>query len=177
MPDKVLFKTDWVSLRDRDGYHFLHEDRCQGRIVAFLGILETPSELKILARREYCPAWVEGRARTPLLCSFTGGVDEGETTNEAVLREAQEEASLNPATVEIHHIKDIQSTKSSDTVYSLYVAVLNTETDFEASTEGDGSQSEAEAENVLLSIEEVMDEMVDPIGLSILAFVLQHQKE
>ena len=173
MADKVLCDNEWVQLVELDGgYVVAHEVRCDGKIVAFLGLIRDTDQ--IVCRTEYCPAWAspEDRAqglREPLPCSFTGGVDEGETPDEAVYREAQEEAGIDPTTAEFHHLGEIRSTKSSTSVYSLYVVILDSKDQFSTQTEGDGSQAEAEAENVVMSLAEASQKLVDPIGLAIVA--------
>ena len=167
--EKVLCKNEWVSLKSKgDGSVYSHEERCQGQIIAFLAFIRG-NQNKVGVRFEYCPPWVPGETdRTPLPCSFTGGVDKGETPDEACFREAVEEAGIDNPQAEFHFLGEIRSIKSSDTVYSLYAVVCDEE-DLKESTEGDGSQAEAEAKNVIMSFDEALEQLVDPLGLAILA--------
>ena len=166
----VIGKGDWLSLRVKgDGYEYLHEDRCQGKIVAVLGFVKgEDGQVRILARSEYTPCWVPGEERTPTISALTGGVEPGEDPDEAAYREAFEEAGIDSPSVEWYSLGQTKGTKSTDTDYFIYACVL-TEADFKEQTEGDGSQAEAEAKNVLLTLDEALEQMVDPVGLAIIA--------
>ena len=170
MADKYLFKNKWVSLLEKgDGYVYSHEERCDGKIVAVLGFVKQPDGgMSILCRSEYTPSWVPGEDRTPTLSALTGGVEPGEDPDEAAFREAFEEAGIDSPSVEWYPLGQTKGTKSSDTDYYLYGVVLKAG-EFKEQTEGDGSQAEAEAKNVLLPFEQALDELVDPVALAILA--------
>lgn len=185
MADKVLKDNPWVQLKEtEDQYVYSHEKRCSGQIVAFLGFYfpEGSSDPMVLCRQEYTPAWVPEAQREagerPLLTScFTGGVDPGESPDEAVYREALEEAGIQVDAVDFVSLGEIRSTKSSDTVYSLYAVNLTDEQGFSEKTKGDGSDADAEAQNVLMSVSEALEKISDPVGLAILAKVLLQDRE
>lgn len=132
---KALYSTEWVELRRIEapdkkiyGYDFLHEKRCGGTIVAFLPFrkLEDGS-FEFLLRREATPCW---QLDTPVISSFTGGVDKDSNPGATFLQELKEEAGYIIDTQDdprIYPLGQSYSTKSSDTQYFLYAVDL---TDF-----------------------------------------------
>jgi hypothetical protein len=88
--DKELFRNQFLAIIDRDGYTFLREVRCDGQIVSLLPFridMET-GRMAFLARLEVCPAHGSEFEQ----CSITGGVDLGQTIEEAAVLELWEEA-------------------------------------------------------------------------------------
>lgn len=170
MAKKYLYKNKWVSLIEIDGdYVASEETRTPSGIIVFLGFVKTPSGLKVLVRHEYTPAWRMDTNREKTYSGFTGGIEGDEDPDEAVFREAAEEAGIDGPDVEWHHLGTTQAGKSCTALYHLYACVLPSEESFKASTEGDGSQAEAEAANELMDFSEAIDKLVDPMALAIIA--------
>lgn len=109
-PDKKIY-----------GYTICHEVRCQGTIVSFLPFrMPTPNKLDFLLRQEAVPCW---ELDTPILCSFTGGVDKGSNPGDTMLNELKEEAGYIIDTIDdarIHILGQSYSIKCVDTQYFLY---------------------------------------------------------
>lgn len=157
MSIKVLCKTKWVSLRQMidpengvNGYDYLHEDRCEGKIVAILPYryktrmgINSPHEkygVEYLLRKEVTPPW----GMKQFVSSITGGVEKGDTIGTAV-HEMAEESGYEVKRSEMKFLGTSFGTKSSDTVYYLYtVDLTGKEKTLEA--DGDGSELERMAE-------------------------------
>jgi hypothetical protein len=147
MPDKILHKGKFVELKLREEddykYEFLHESRCDGNIVA---ILPVHKDNGYLVRHEFTPCWGEGLN----VSSITGGweKDRHPTPIDTVLEELREEAGivLNDETA-IKSLGTCRGTKSSDTLYHLFIVELEDGNYDEVPIEGDGGSLEARAHN------------------------------
>ena len=149
MSIKVLYKTKWVSLRRMilpnkgvNGYDYLHEDRCGGKIVAILPYRYNDSKdrLEYLLRNEVTPCW----SMKQLVSSITGGVENDDSIGTAV-QEIAEEAGYKVKRTDMKFLDVSYGTKSSDTQYYLYTVDL-TGKEKTLDAKGDGSRLEAEAE-------------------------------
>lgn len=162
---KTLYGTDWVELRRMEvpdkkiyGYDFLHEKRCSGIIVSFLPFRKSSDDsLEFLLRCEATPCW---ELDTPVLSSFTGGVDKGSNPGDTFLHELEEEAGYvidSQDDPRIYVLGQSYSTKSSDTQYFLYAVDI---TDFPEEKMKDlyiESELEASSTNVWVDANKLSD--------------------
>jgi len=113
---RKLAGNKWLELREtEDGYTYVHEVRCDGRIVAVL-VYDGESS-RILGRYEYTPCHHE-RIK---LCSITGGMDEqGENPKQTAIRELLEEAGIEATADELEDLGTVWPSKAADTVVYLF---------------------------------------------------------
>lgn len=170
----ILYRTPFVSLRrivdparGVDGYDYLHEDRCGGRVVAILPFRRGDAGLELLLRREVTPCW----GPEPAFSSITGGVDPGESPVASAARELGEEAGFFVSAEGLLPLGTCRGTKSCDTVYHLFSVDL---TGREAApAEGDGSRLEAEASCVWSQDVSVAEDPL--VGMLFLRLAARHR--
>lgn len=168
MKIKTLCKTDWVSLRKIidpengvDGYDYLHEDRCDGKIVSILPYRHFDYDIEYLLRKEVTPCWGMGQK----ISSITGGVENDDVLGTAV-HEVAEEAGYEIQRTDLQFLGVSYGTKSCDTEYYMYAVDL-TNKQQTLSADGDGSELERKAECFWT---DRIDEAVDP-----LVYVMHYQ--
>jgi hypothetical protein len=136
--DREIFKGDWLSIRrTADNYEYVTQSRMGREAVAVLGYVSS----WLLGRFEVCPAHGDFR---PELCALTGGIDEGESPEEAAIRELYEESGFR---ANIHALRRLGSpvrpSKASDTAIHLFAVPLDVKTiDGDFHGPGDGTVGE-----------------------------------
>jgi len=168
MKIETLLKTPWVSLRrmiDPDdgitGYDYLHENRCDGKIVAILPYRRIGEKIEYLLRNEVTPPWGWRQA----VSSITGGVENNDVLGTAI-HEVAEEAGYEVYEKEMIPLGTCRGTKSCDTMYYLYTVDLSNK-DKTLDGSGDGSELERKAECFWA---DSIDNAVDP-----LVYVIKHK--
>jgi len=122
----ILYNNKWLSLMQKDGYVYVHNNAGDGSIVAVLPYRGD----EILLRMESRPCWGNGLQ----LASITGIVDE--PTLEAVAKkELLEEAGFDVPIENIHPIGKIKECKCSDSVIYLFAADVSDLEEGEPTTE------------------------------------------
>lgn len=165
--DEALHSTNYLELRNIEdeekgigGYIYSHEKRCDGKIVSILPYRKKNDDgedtLEFLYRYELTPCW---DTEKKFVSSITGGV-EGKGVEESVIEEMREEAGYEVTEDELEFYGTCFGTKSSDTVYYLYMVDLTDKERFEA--KGDGSYLESQAHCFWDGVEK-MKEAVDPL--------------
>ena len=175
MKIKTLYKTNWVSLRRMidpdngvDGYDYLHEDRCDGKIIAILPYRNIESDnfpwnnqKEYLLRNEITPCW----GMKSSVSAITGAVEKDDPIDTAIM-ELAEEAGYEINRNELKFLDISRGTKSSDSIYYLYTVDL---TDKEKTLDGSGDGSELERKaNCFWS--RTIDDAIDP-----LVYVMHHR--
>ena len=160
-----LYPNEWVSLYAKGDYIFSHETRCNGKIISVLpfkrvDLGDGTVDIQFLARFEHTPSWTEAGEKT--ISSLTGGVEKGEDPIISAIRELQEEAGIFASIEDMIPLGTSKGTKSSDTTYYLYTLDI-TNMNYLIHGEGDGSESEREAENLLLDSDTLMRRAEDPL--------------
>lgn len=163
MEIKTLFKTDWVELREMKdpkqgvhGYSYIHESRCNGKIVAILPFKEDyDGNIQYYLRSEVTPCW----GMTPALSSVTGGVERDDVMATAVM-ELEEEAGFEAKESDFIKLGTCRGVKSADTVYHLFAVNCTNLKKVEA--KGDGSELEAKATMVWTNPPDIV-EAEDPL--------------
>ena len=158
----TVYSNDWIELKNLVspnfgiiGYPYLHEKRCQGKIVSILPFrLNTEKQkMEFLLRREITPCWGLEHNTS----SITGGFEED--LEDTVVMEMKEETGFDITKDEIIDLGTIQGTKSTDTVYYLYSVNLTGKVKGLALT--DGSELE---KNAYCCWKNSVDESVDPLS-------------
>jgi len=157
--DKILCQNQFLALIDRDGYSFVREVRCDGRIVSILPFRTRDNTKEFLSRLEVCPAHGPEIARY----SFTGGWDPKETIEETAVRELREEAGFFIDRDELVGLGQTRPSKSADTTAYLFAVDVTGKRQFRP--EGDGSRFEATASVEWVNYE-VGIQTQDPLFLS-----------
>ena len=114
--DKTLYENKWLALREKDGYTYLHENRCNGKLVAILVFTKNENGIdKILGRFEDNPA----HGGIHRLCSITGGVENDDVIT-TVLMELEEEGGFKVNEEDLIPLGEARPYKAADTVCSLF---------------------------------------------------------
>jgi 8-oxo-dGTP pyrophosphatase MutT (NUDIX family) len=135
--DKILFQNKYLAVIDRDGYIFSREVRCDGKIISVLPFRNRANGMEFLARQEICPA----HGPELELCSITGGVEAGESIQQAAKEELLEEAGYEVNLDELINLGVAQPSKSADTTVYLFAVDISEKTQMVA--KGDGTPLEA----------------------------------
>lgn len=146
--DSVLHKGNWLHLMQRSGegykYEYVHESRCGGNIIAILPVHQKKG---MLVRQEFTPCWSEEGLH---ISSITGGWEKARhpTPIDTVVEELREEAGivLRDESV-IKTLGSCRGTKSSDTLYHLFLVDLSDDNYDEVKITTDGSVLEGKAHN------------------------------
>lgn len=139
---KTLFQTEWLSLRDVDGYVYSHEEKGQGHTITVLGWRKR-NKIEILCRFEICPAHGDN---SNVLHSLTGLMEDTtmplkERCVYYAQKELLEEAGIGSKKNKFEHLIDIRPSKSTDTVVHCYSVELDQEEPIEKPL-GDGTKRE-----------------------------------
>lgn len=153
---KVLHKTDWVSLLQRDHYIYAHETRSNGKIVSVL-VHDSTRPGHYYGRYEWCPAHCADR----LLYSITGGVEHDNPLQTAI-DELWEEAGYKANLDEMLFLGDVYPYKAADTIASLYTYDAKGRSP-DPNPPGDGSIHETHAYCEWVNEEQVLKTAKDPL--------------
>lgn len=171
---KILHKTDWVSLRrlvdvenNVEGYDYLHEDRCDGKIVVILPYRYKNNVLEFLLRKEVTPCW----SMKQVISSITGGVEDGNVRASAI-NELAEEAGYEVEKKDLIYMDTSYGTKSCDTSYYIFTTDL---TGKQKTLDGYGDGSELEREAICVW-SDTIDGARDPLLYTAYYFTQQHIK-
>lgn len=141
---ELLFDNEWVQLRKANGYYiFSHEIRCNGNIIVIVPFRKNKNgDINILARVEATPCWDN---LTPMRCSLTGGVDDGEQPLETAIKELQEEIGYIVEKSDVISLGTFYGTKSTDSIYHIFAVEIT-----ENTKKGDTTDKDAGGEWITL---------------------------
>jgi 8-oxo-dGTP pyrophosphatase MutT (NUDIX family) len=132
----ILCNNEWLQLKDKDGYIYSHEIRCNGSIVVVLPYRKISEKMyAFLLRDEVTPCWSDGPTRS----AITGGIESLDPGEDAV-RELKEEAGYSIIRSQLEFLGKCRASKSADTYYFLYAVDLTELVPEEAL--GDGSKND-----------------------------------
>lgn len=160
--ERLLYETDFLSLREREGYVYAHMTRTQGQLVVILPYRVVQGVTEYLARVEICPA----HKLTADTYSITGGVSAHESPVEAAQRELMEEAGYHVIETRLESLGCVRPSKQSDTAAHLYA--VDVTHDVQQAIKGDGSRWETGASVRWVSYEDGL-ELVDPLFITAMA--------
>lgn len=169
--EKILFKNKWVSLKEINGYSFLHEERSKGKIVAVLGYKIKEKQLEILGRFEITIA----HNNSMELCSLTGGIEENESALDSAVRELFEESGIKENKENFVSLGTIKNYKAADTTTYLYCVNLQGKDPAEKA-KGDGTGGEKDTYCKWISADEIID-CKDPLTHSMLLRLMKKMKD
>lgn len=167
--EKVLYKDghfqivqfeDWSILKERDS------------VVCIPYLIETN---QIVLRYEYIPTFkfIDGQEYHVTLVS--GGIENGETPEKAILRELEEEAGIVlREDYQLEAMRPLFISKSSANKYYPYLIPLNERDYHEIVAKGDGSKEEAMSKSVKVDIKFI--DSLNPSDL-ITDYMLMKMKE
>ncbi len=158
----TLYSNDWVSLKELKnpdegvhGYSYLHESRCDGKIIVLLPFRTRGRDEEYLLRKEVTPCW----SMSQVLSSITGGYEKDKGIKGTAVMELEEEAGYEATEEDLIPLGTCRGTKSCDTIYHLFSVDL-TGKKKTTDAKGDGSELEAKAECVWKkSIHDCVDPM------------------
>jgi hypothetical protein len=166
--DAVLCKTEWVQLKQKDingiKYDYLHESRCNGKIIAILPYRRIGKDAwEYGVRSEVTLCW----SLDPILSSLTGGVENNQILN-TVVRELQEEAGYEAKSTDFKSLGICFGTKSVDTIYFLFSIDLSDK--LQGKKSGDGTKFDQKGEFKWISDSKSINDpifhvMVNRLGL------------
>lgn len=144
--DKTLFKTSWLTVKQTPKGFYYSERKGRDSVAIFL-IRETntnPRSYEVLIRQQ--PLCIQNAGLDDELklypCPITGGIDEGETPEEAAIREVHEESGFSVQVLPLG--KYIVGTQTNEICYLYYADVTGQEPEI---PQQDGSFFEAISKN------------------------------
>lgn len=160
---KTLFENKWVSLKEMslpeegvNGYSYLHEIRCHGKIISILPFRNlVKGKFEFYIRKEVTPCW----GMQESLSSVTGGVEKDDIVS-TTIHELEEETGYLCKADEIIKLGTCRGTKSVDTMY--YLSAFDVTNSKQVEAKGDGSELEAKASMIWMN-EEDLHKVVDPL--------------
>jgi 8-oxo-dGTP pyrophosphatase MutT (NUDIX family) len=145
--DKILFKEEWLSIKQNNGYSYLHEEKCNGILMAFLPIKNVNGKLQYLMRREKCPA----HGNEQEFCGIIGGYDDNTITiEETALKELKEESGYSIDKIDLESLGWVWDSKVADTKVYLFSANVSHYIQGIATTDGTELEKNSSCEWVTL---------------------------
>ena len=138
--EKVLYQDEHISVIDVDDWRIVRE---KDGIICIPYLIETN---QIVIRQEYIPSYKYADGQEYHLALVAGGIEQGETPEEALLRELQEEAGIVLRdNFKVEFMKPLFISKHASSKFYPCILTL-TENDYhEVPVKGDGSKFEAMA--------------------------------
>lgn len=143
--EETVYENEWISIKkiklvkNEGGYFYLHEERCQGKIVGVLLYRRKGRDAwEYGVRKEVTPAW--GKEKN--LSALTGGCEKGMSPEETAVKEIKEESGYEVKEKDLKSLGTCRGTKSTDTIYYLYAVDVGDKEPAEKT--GDGSKFDNE---------------------------------
>ncbi len=130
-------RVRWLELRKREGFEYAHELDAESRVQI---LVKARGEPLFLVRYERNPAHGDGLEP----CSITGGVDAGETTKAAAVRELYEEAGIRISKSALLSLGLARPYKASDSIVHMFFCIVD-KAAVDPKPAGDGTPGEAGA--------------------------------
>ena len=116
---KTLFKEEWISIKENNGYCYLHEEKCNGTLVAILLTRNFHNEKQYLMREEICPA----HGNKHEFCGIIGGYDNDSISLfETAIKEIKEETGYTVNISKLLLLGWVWDAKIADTKVYLFTA-------------------------------------------------------
>lgn len=145
--EKVLFENEYSKLIDYEGWTVLQEP---DTVVCIPFLIEYN---QFIIRQEYIPSFKLSEGKDFYITVISGGIEDEETPEEALIRELEEEAGIVlREKFEINFERPLFKSKSGSSLYHFCIIPL-TENDYhEVIPSGDGSEAEDVSKSVKVSV-------------------------
>ena len=138
--DNILFKEEWLSIKQHNGYSYVHEEKCNGKLIAILPYRKKSLSIEYLMRMEICPA----HSNEHELCCIIGSCDNiALNEDNTAIKELKEEAGYTISIDQLIPLGWCWDAKVADTKVYLYTCDLTDVKIGFATT--DGTELEASA--------------------------------
>lgn len=145
--DNILFAEEWLSIRQNNGYSYLHEERCNGVLIAFLPTRNVHGKLQYLMRKEICPS----HGNEHEFCGIIGGYDDNSITiRQTAIRELKEETGYDIDEIDLESLDWVWDSKAADTKVYLFTADISNYNQGIATTDGSELEKNSSCEWVNL---------------------------
>lgn len=150
---KTLWKNQWLSIKDNDGYFYLHENTRKGTVVVFpFRYTGDDTSIEVLVHQEVCPAHVEDLDISA--ASITGGIRHDSSPEDAALEELLEEAGYSATIEELIAMGSVYPSKMSDT--KAYLFAVDCTGKEQGQALGDGSKFEEGSYSQWISLKDAL---------------------
>ncbi len=155
MRDQEIHRTEWLSLNRRDNWFEFVRHTTGPENVAFAIMLKGTKD--VLVRKEKNPI----QSETFVTTVFSGGIEEGETPEQTMFRELEEESGYTSRQVtEVTYLNTVMPTKFMDLKTHLFMVMV--EGAPEKAIQGDGTVGEKGGHWVQMPISQAAREVQDP---------------
>ncbi len=136
MNDRILYKTPFLALIERDSwYYFAQIPGSMGGVTLLL--YRQDKDKPILGRYEICPAHLD---TVPTLTAIAGGIEEEDTPTQTAIKEAYEEAGYRLEGNDLVDLGSCRLSTNQDTIVYLFAADVTDKK--RAHAPGDGTKGE-----------------------------------
>lgn len=154
--EKVLFKNDYITVMDKDGWSFVKESD----LVCVMPILVDRQQ--ILIRYEKIPPFTLKDGKSAHVTAISGTMEEGETREQTLIREIEEEAGIRlKDSVAIEFFDKLYASKGNTMQINMCILPLYNYDFFDVEARGDGSKHEEQSSTVHLGWEHIDDIIVE----------------
>ena len=141
--DNILFDNEYIKVIDYEGWSIIEE---KDLVVCIPYFIESN---QFLIRHEYIPTYKYREGQEYHITVLSGGVEEGESKEEAVLRELEEEAGIIIKDGYLFdELKPLFINKGHTNKYYGYIIPLSERDYDEGLASGDGSKAESMSKSV-----------------------------
>lgn len=141
--DNILFDNKYIKLIDYEGWSIVEE---KDLVVCIPYLIESN---QFIIRYEYIPTYKYREGQEYHITVLSGGIEEGESTEEAIYRELEEEAGIViKEGYVLDELKPLFINKGHTNKYYGYIVPLNERDYDEVVALGDGSKAESKSKSV-----------------------------
>ena len=145
--DKVVYSDDHFKIIDYEDWHIIKE---RDAVVCIPYLIESN---QFVIRYEYIPPFKYADGQEYHVTVISGGIEQGETPEKALLRELEEEAGIVlREDYQLEDMKPLFMNKAHTNKYHPYILPLNERDYHEVVAKGDGSKVEELSKSVKVDV-------------------------